>query len=113
MRYSGVPDYPAVNRAAVREMHRQVGDLEISHGLARRGLLVRHLVLPEGLAGTQAVVDFLAGLSTETYLNVMGQYRPCQEARDLPPLDRRVTRTEVAAARDMAMRAGLERLDAR
>ena len=109
-RYSGVPDYPAVNRAALREMHRQVGDLEIEGGLARRGLLVRHLVLPEGLAGTEAVVAFLAKLSPDTAMNVMGQYRPCHEARALPPLDRRVTRAEVAAARELAREAGLRLL---
>jgi putative pyruvate formate lyase activating enzyme len=117
-RYSGVPDYPAVNEAAVREMHRQVGDLDVGEpsraelgraqpGIARRGLLVRHLVLPEGLAGTAAVVRFLSDLSPDTVVNVMGQYRPCHEAHALPPLDRRVTRTEVMEARQMAADAGL------
>jgi putative pyruvate formate lyase activating enzyme len=114
-RYSGVPDYPAVNQAAVREMHRQVGDLAVEPdgvrpGIARRGLLVRHLVLPEGLAGTADVVRFLADLSPHTALNVMGQYRPCHEAYALPPLDRRVTRAEVAEARQMALDAGLRLL---
>jgi putative pyruvate formate lyase activating enzyme len=106
-RYSGVPDYPAVNQAAVREMHRQVGDLLIEHGLARRGLLVRHLVLPEGLAGTEQVIRFLTALSPHTVVNVMGQYRPCHQAYGLPPLDRRVTRVEVQAAQQVAREAGL------
>ncbi|RME88976.1 MAG: radical SAM protein, partial [Anaerolineae bacterium] len=75
-RFSRVRDYPQVNRAAVREMHRQVGDLEIDErGLARRGLLVRHLVLPNGLAGTGKIVRFLAEeISPNTYLNLMDQY---------------------------------------
>jgi putative pyruvate formate lyase activating enzyme len=114
-RYSGVSDYPSVNRAAVREMYRQVGDLACEPGvagpgIARRGLLVRHLVLPEGLAGTADVVRFLAGLSPNTAVNVMGQYRPCHEAHALPPLDRRVTRAEVAEAEKMARDAGLRLL---
>jgi putative pyruvate formate lyase activating enzyme len=106
-RYSGVPDYPSINQAAVREMHRQVGDLVVERGIAQRGLLVRHLVLPEGLAGTETVVRFLADISPSTVVNVMGQYRPCHEAYSLPPLDRRVTRAEVAEAQQMAREAGL------
>jgi putative pyruvate formate lyase activating enzyme len=110
-RYSGVPDYPAVNRAALREMHRQVGDLEpVGPEIARRGLLVRHLVLPEDLAGSAEVVRFLAALSPRTAVNVMGQYRPCHEAHALPPLDRRVTRAEVAEAVQIARDAGLRLL---
>ena len=110
-RYSGVPDYPAVNRAALREMYRQVGDLATDErGTARRGLLVRHLVLPEGLAGSAEVIAFLAALSPRTALNVMGQYRPCHEAYGLPPLDRRVSHVEVEAARRMARDAGLRLL---
>jgi putative pyruvate formate lyase activating enzyme len=79
---SGVSDYVLRNRAAVREMHRQVGDLELDErGVATRGLLVRHLVLPDGLAGTGAVARFLADeISRDTYLNVMDQYRPAFKA---------------------------------
>jgi putative pyruvate formate lyase activating enzyme len=110
-RYSGVPDYPAVNQAALREIYRQVGDLAWDkQGIARRGLLVRHLVLPEGLAGSAAVIAFLADLSPHTAVNVMGQYRPCHEAYDLPPLDRRVSQIEVDEARRMARDAGLRLL---
>jgi len=78
-RLSKVGNYAAVNQAAVQEMHRQVGDLAVdSRGVARRGLLVRHLVLPEGLAGTENVVHFLRDeISSNTYINVMAQYRPC------------------------------------
>ena len=112
-RYSQVPNYPRVNRAAVKEMHRQVGDLHVDQrGIALRGLLVRHLVLPEGLAGTADIVAFLAQeISADTYLNVMNQYRPCYEAGDLPPLNRPVTRGEYAQAVRLAHQAGLHRLD--
>ena len=113
--YSGVEDYPAINQAAVGEMHRQVGDLDIDdEGVARRGLLVRHLVLPEGLAGTEQVARFLTDrISRHTYINVMGQYRPCGEAMNLPPLDRPITRGEWRDAVDVVRHAGLSRLDQR
>jgi putative pyruvate formate lyase activating enzyme len=115
---SAVRDYPAVNQAAVKEMHRQVGDLEVDgRGLARRGLLVRHLVLPGDLAGTAEVARFLAEeVSRETYINVMGQYHPAYRAWDCAtenvPIGRRVTREEVQAAVAAARDAGLRRFDA-
>jgi putative pyruvate formate lyase activating enzyme len=113
-RYSQVEDYAAVNQAAVREMHRQVGDLQLDErGIATRGLLVRHLVLPDGLAGTAEICRFLAGLSADTYLNVMAQYRPCYHADQFPPLDRRITAAEYRAAVQIALDAGLRRLDRR
>lgn len=112
-RFSGVKNYPEVNRAAVREMHRQVGDLQIDEqGVAQRGLLVRHLVLPDGLSGTEAVVRFLAQeVSTNTYLNVMAQYHPCYQAFDIPQLARPVSREEFNEAVDLARQQGLHRLD--
>ncbi len=115
-RYSKIPNYPARNQAAVREMHRQVGDLQIDPqtGLATRGLLVRHLVLPGGLAGTAEIARFLAEeISRETYINVMGQYHPAYRAavEDLGPLSRRVWLSEVAEARQAVRAAGLHRLD--
>ena len=75
-------DYPEIARQAVKEMHRQVGDLVVDEaGVARRGLLVRHLVLPDDLAGTREIMEFLAReVSPDTYVNVMGQYRPCGRA---------------------------------
>jgi putative pyruvate formate lyase activating enzyme len=110
--YSGVERYPEVAEAAIREMHRQVGDLVLdANGAARRGLLVRHLVLPEGLSGTDRVVLFLAGLSPDTYVNIMGQYRPCHRAGEHPPLSRRPTAKEMAEALHLARAAGLTRLD--
>ena len=111
LRLSHVPDYPAVNRAAVKEMYRQVGDLVLdADGVAVRGLLVRHLVLPGGLAGSEEVFRFLAReVSTGTWLNVMGQYHPAWKAREIPPLDRRPTAEEIAEARALAALYGLTR----
>ncbi|HET6497500.1 MAG TPA: radical SAM protein, partial [Coriobacteriia bacterium] len=89
-RLSGARDYPAKAFAAAKEMHRQVGDLEFdTRGVAARGLLVRHLVLPGGLAGTSEVVRFLAEeVSADTYINIMAQYRPCYRAHEFPELAR-------------------------
>ncbi|PWH15449.1 MAG: radical SAM protein [Ardenticatenia bacterium] len=112
-RYSGVANYPQVNQAAVREMHRQVGDLVVDeNGLARRGLLVRHLILPENLAGTERIIEFLAReISPHTYLNLMDQYRPAYKACEYPELSRRITRAEWEQAVAWARKAGLYRLD--
>ncbi len=109
----GIKDYPKVNKAAVKEMHRQVGDLEIDKlGVAQRGLLVRHLVLPDWIAGTQEVVRFLAQeISTNTYLNIMAQYHPGYKAFDIPQLARAVNRQEFLEAIDLAHQQGLNRLD--
>ena len=114
-RYSHVRDYVEVNFAAVREMYRQVGDLRLdADGIAQRGLLVRHLVLPDDLAGTEAVLAFLAReVSPRTYLNLMDQYRPCYRAEDYPPLDRPLRAEEYQRALDLAANFGLYRLDSR
>lgn len=110
--YLGVSDYAEVNRAAVREMHRQVGDLVLdADGLARHGLLVRHLVLPDDLAGSEQTLAFLAGdISCNTYLNLMDQYRPCYRSADYPGLDRGPTRAELGQVRDLAKSFVLRRL---
>ena len=112
-RFSHVRDYVRVNRAAVRAMHRQVGDLVLDHdGIARRGLLVRHLVLPEGAADTESVLAFIADeISSRTYINLMDQYRPCHRADEVPPLDRPLRRAEYECARSAARAVGLVRLD--
>ncbi len=114
-KYSKVRNYPEVNQAAVREMHRQTGDLLTDErNIAQRGLLVRHLVLPEGLAGTAEIASFLATeISSNTYINIMDQYRPCYRAGELPPLDRRITRREYREAVQQAREAGLHRFDRR
>ncbi len=114
-RLSLVKDYWTVAKAAIKEMRRQVGDLVIDQaGLAVRGVLVRHLVLPGGLAGTREVARFLAKeVSPDTYVNVMAQYRPANKAHKHPPLDRPVTAREVAEAYEIARREGLHRFDER
>ena len=96
-------------------MHRQVGDLAMDdHGVARRGLLVRHLVLPDGLSGTRGVMEFLAReVSPHTYVNVMGQYRPCGRAAEHPTLRKFLTGPEHEEAQQLAREAGLTRLDRR
>jgi putative pyruvate formate lyase activating enzyme len=108
-RLSGAEDYPSVAKAAVREMQRQVGDLVTDRdGIATRGLLVRHLVLPGGLAGTAELIDFLAAkVSPDCFINIMAQYRPAYRARHFPPLDRRPSREEVLEAIRMARDRGL------
>jgi putative pyruvate formate lyase activating enzyme len=113
-KYSKVRNYVEVNQTAVKEMHRQVGDLTIdASGLAQRGLLVRHLVLPDNLAGTEKVLNFIAHeISRNTYLNLMDQYRPRYLADEYPPLDRCITAAESRTAWQLAERYGLRRLDA-
>jgi putative pyruvate formate lyase activating enzyme len=113
LQLSKAKDYPSINQGAVREMYRQVGSLKLDEqGIATRGLLVRHLVLPNDLAGTAAIVRFLAEeISTDTYLNLMDQYRPAFHAMDIPQLSRPITREEYRAAVQMAHRSGLHRLD--
>ena len=113
-KYSQAPDYPQVAREAVKEMHRQVGDLVLDEeGIGLRGLLVRHLVLPEGLAGTREAMRFLAAeISQDTYVNIMDQYYPCGDL--IPPgspLARRITREEFRDAVRIAKEEGLTRLD--
>lgn len=113
-RLSGVTDYWEQCQKVLAEMHRQVGDLVLDDAkVARRGLLVRHLVLPEGLAGTEAVMQLVAGLSPNTYVNVMAQYRPAYRAAEIPELARPLRASEYAAAVAAARRAGLRRLDDR
>lgn len=113
LKYSKAKNYPAVAKAAIKEMHRQVGDLIIDkRGIALRGLLVRHLVLPGGLAGTEEVVRFLVEeISPNTYTNIMAQYYPCHKAPEYPPLDRPITGEEYRRAIKIALDAGLKRLD--
>ncbi len=112
-RFSGVKNYPSVNQAAVKEMHRQVGDLQMDErGVAKRGLLMRHLVLPNDIAGTEGVVRFIAEeVSTNTYLNVMAQYHPAHRAFKIPALSRSLSRQEFIDAVSLAKEHGLERLD--
>jgi len=110
---AGAGDYPDWARRAVIEMHRQVGDLVIdAKGLARRGLLLRHLVLPGGLAGTAPIMEFIAArISPNTYVNIMPQYRPCARAGEIAALAQPLDPQDYRQAVDTARRAGLTRLD--
>ena len=112
-RLSLAEDYPEVAKAAIKEMHRQVGDLVINEsGIAERGLLFRHLVLPEGLSGTEELMRFIAEeISKNTYVNIMDQYYPCFKAPEHPPLNRRITRAEFFEAVEAARRHGIKRID--
>lgn len=113
LKYSKAKDYPLIVKEVIKKMYRQVGDLIIDNrGIALRGLLVRHLVLPEGIAGAKEVVRFIAEeISKDTYINIMDQYYPCYKAFEHPPLDRRITTKEYSEAIEMAIRAGLKRID--
>jgi putative pyruvate formate lyase activating enzyme len=114
IRYLKAKDYRDVACRVVAEMHRQVGPLVIDeHGLARRGVLVRHLVMPGLVEEAADIFAFLASLSRETYVNVMGQYRPEYRAMEYEEIARPPTTSEIAAARKAAFAAGLHRLDER
>lgn len=113
--YSDAPGYPEVMKAALREMHRQVGDLEMDeNGVAKRGVLVRHLVMPNGIAGSREVLQFIAReLGPRTYINIMGQYRPEHRAMEFDQIARRPTRQEMEEVVRTAGGLGLTRLDDR
>ncbi|MEW5807317.1 MAG: radical SAM protein [Acidobacteriota bacterium] len=108
---SNAPDYPEVSRDALKEMHRQVGDLSMDkRGIAKKGLLIRHLVMPEGKAGTGDTMRFIATeISMDSYVNVMDQYHPCYQAHRIKGLDRRITSDEYEEAITIARKYGLYR----
>jgi putative pyruvate formate lyase activating enzyme len=114
-KYSRAPDYPQVARRALKEMYRQVGDLVLDEdGLARRGLLIRHLVMPGDVAGTREVMRWIVQeLSPTTFVNVMGQYYPAGKvsSAEFAEINRRLTVGEYARALNEAQQAGLTRLD--
>ncbi|MGB9596411.1 MAG: radical SAM protein [Candidatus Poribacteria bacterium] len=109
-KYSNAPKYFDIVKSVVMEMHRQVGDLVINEqGIAERGLLIRHLVMPNGIAGTDKVVDFVAKLSKNSYINIMAQYRPQYKAKDYPEINRRITTDEYISAILLTEKSGLTR----
>jgi putative pyruvate formate lyase activating enzyme len=114
-RYLKAPDYPEKAREAIREMHRQVGDLTLDEeGIAVRGMLLRHLVMPGGLAGTREIMRFISkDISPNTYVNIMNQYHPCGNAAKCPLLHRRMTHDEYEEALRAARVEGITRLDSR
>lgn len=110
---SAASDYVERAKESIKEMHHEVGDLVIdTQGIAQRGLLVRHLVLPNGLAGTQGVMRFIAReISKNTYVNIMDQYRPCYKASEQLSMNRRITRDEYDEAIRITREEGIERID--
>ncbi len=113
--YANAADYPDIARKAAREMFRQVGDLVIEeNGLASRGILFRHLVMPGGLEETREILRFIAKqISIHSYVNIMDQYRPCGKAHTHPPIDRSLSSQEYNLALQAAAETGLTRLDSR
>ena len=110
---SGAATYPGITRQALLEMHRQVGVARpAADGLMYRGLMIRHLVMPNGVGGTRQVVEWIAEhLPKDTYVNLMSQYRPEHQAADYPEIARRLTREEYEQAVGWARAAGLTHLD--
>ena len=106
-------NYPEIACKALIEMHRQVGDLIVNaSGIAHRGLLIRHLVLPQGLAGTREIMRFIATkISTDSYVNIMPQYRPCGRAAEIKGLSVYPSQTDYREALEAAKQEGLKRLD--
>lgn len=111
-KYSGVPNYPATTQAALLEMHRQVGTAwPDPDGLIRRGLMIRHLVMPNRVAGTREVLRWIAeNLPRDTYVNLMSQYFPTYRAHEYPEIARGITRAEYAEAIEWAKEFGLVRV---
>lgn len=109
-KYSNAPDYFERCTDAVREMHRQVGDLKIENGIAYKGLLVRHLVLPNDIAGSDKVLKFVKSLSDNTFINIMDQYRPYGDIFEYNELKRRITKKEFYEVLDLAKKYGLKRV---
>jgi putative pyruvate formate lyase activating enzyme len=114
-KYLKAPDYPEKAREAIKEMYRQVGDLTLDeNGIALRGILLRHLVMPGGVAGTRDIMRFIAReISPNTYVNIMDQYRPCGNADKYPPLERSIARDEYEEALRAVREEGITRLDRR
>ena len=109
--FSNAPDYPVVIKKVLKEMHRQVGDLKTnSKGIAEKGLLIRHLVMPGGVASSEAVLKFIAEeISPHSYVNIMVQYRPEYQAYEYSEINRRITHKEYMEAIQMAKRFHLHR----
>jgi len=111
-KYSNAPNYFEIMKSTIKEMHRQVGDLVINkEGIAVRGLIVRHLVLPNNLAGSEKIFEFIANeISKNTFLNIMDQYMPYYRAREFSKLNRSITQEEFQEAMNLAKKFGLKRI---
>ncbi|MCM8765910.1 MAG: radical SAM protein [Candidatus Omnitrophica bacterium] len=111
-RFASAPDYFENLKIILKKMHQQVGDLVIENGIAQRGLLIRHLVMPNALAETKEIMEFIAQeVSSNSYINIMSQYRPCGEAYCFPEINRAITQEEFFRAKEIALSLGLNRLD--
>ena len=110
---SGALTYPEITKSALLEMHRQVGVARPANdGLMHRGLMIRHLVMPNDVSGTKQVIEWIANnLPTHTYINLMSQYRPMYKASDYPEIARKITRKEYTDAVSYAKAAGLTNLE--
>ena len=110
-KYSKAPGYADIAKEAIKEMQRQVGVLQADEqGIALRGLMIRHLVLPKGLAGTEEAIRFIAEeISRDTFVNLMSQYRPCYRAMEIPGLDRMVNPKEFNEAISILKKHGIHR----
>ena len=111
LRYSSAPRYFETMKKAIKEMHKQVGDLMVNQeGIAQRGLLVRHLVLPENIARSEKVFKFIAEeISPDTFINIMDQYYPSYKAHQYPQLNKRISEQEYSQALELAKKAGLKK----
>jgi putative pyruvate formate lyase activating enzyme len=109
IKYSSAPDYPKYNQDALKEMHRQVGIAEIdNHGIIKRGVIIRHLVLPDKIAGTDKIMRFIAQeLSPDSYISLMSQYRPCYQANKFKEISRRLRAEEYEEAKEAMQKYGL------
>jgi putative pyruvate formate lyase activating enzyme len=111
LKYSGISNYWDIVQSAIKEMHRQVDDLKITtSGIAKRGLLIRHLVLPNDVAGSKKVLEFIAKeISINSYVNIMDQYRPVYLANQFPEINRHITSKEYFEVINYAKEIGLHR----
>jgi len=109
MKYSGADDYPQYNQTALQEMHRQVGIADIDcEGIIKRGIIIRHLILPGNISGTDKIMKFIAeSLSKDTYISLMSQYMPCYKASQFKEINRRITHQEYQDAQEAMHKYGL------
>jgi putative pyruvate formate lyase activating enzyme len=110
LKYSDAPDYPKYNQEAVKQMYQQGGLVELGReGVIKKGLIIRHLVLPEDISGTQNVLRFIRDeVSADTYISLMSQYLPCYKAHNFKELSRRLMNEEYARAQELLREYGLE-----
>jgi putative pyruvate formate lyase activating enzyme len=112
-KFCNAKDYPFVVKGVVKEMYKQVGDLKLDErGIAYKGLLIRHLVMPNNIANTKEVMEFISNeVSKNTYVNIMDQYRPCWKAKEYPIINRCITQDEYENAIKVAKEVGITRID--